>query len=168
LACEAYEAMAAELRAGRSPAQALYSAAAVLPELGPAAAAADLGEDVAAVLRALELPGRYGTRALATAWAVAEAGGARLAVVIDRFAAGIREEWEIQDEVHAALAAPRSTARVLAMLPLAGIGLGYATGGDPTAFLLESPAGLGCLVVGVGLAVTGVAWVERLARSAEE
>lgn len=167
-ACEAYEAMAADLRAGRSPAQALHSAAAVLPALTPAAAAAALGDDVPAALHRIELPGRQGTRELATAWAVAETGGAGLATVIDRFAAGMREDWEIRDEVRAALAAPRSTARVLAALPLAGVALGYATGAAPLAFLLGTPAGMACMVAGVGLAFAGLAWVERLARSAEE
>ena len=54
----------------------------------------------------------------------------------------------------------------MAGLPLCGIALGYALGGDPIEFLLQGPLGWGCLVCGVALAAAGVLWVEALAQQA--
>jgi len=55
---------------------------------------------------------------------------------------------------------------LLAVLPLAGLGLSYALGADPTAFFLGGMGGRACLVAGIGLICTGVVWSEILARRA--
>ena len=61
---------------------------------------------------------------------------------------------------------PSATGRLLAVLPLAGLGLGFAFGGDPLAFLLGTAVGRLALCAGVGLACAGIAWSERIARAA--
>lgn len=166
--CEACELMAAELRAGRTPSQALDAGAAVFAGLAPAAVAATLGGDVPRALRTFNGPGQEALRPLAAAWLVAERSGASLATLLDRTVATLRESQSVRDEVSAQLSAPRATSRVLAALPLAGVGLGFGMDADPLGFLLGTPAGMACLAVGTALAVAGLLWVERLARSAED
>jgi tight adherence protein B len=56
----------------------------------------------------------------------------------------------------------------MAVLPFCGLGMGYLLGGDPLHFLLSSPYGSACLVLGVALAAGGVLWIDRLSRLAEE
>ena len=68
--------------------------------------------------------------------------------------------------VSAELAAPRSTGKVMAVLPLVGIGLGYLLGGRPLSWLVAGPLGWACLLLGLLLAAAGVLWIERLARAA--
>jgi tight adherence protein B len=164
---ESCEVIAAELRAGRSPLAALEAAAGVLPALMPAVAVSRMGGDVPGALRSIRLPGAEGLARLAAAWAVAAGSGAGLADVLDQVSAGLRDDEALRDEVAAQLSGPRASARMLAALPLLGIALGIGAGADPIGFLAGSPYGLVCLVLGVVLAVTGVSWVDRLARNAE-
>lgn len=166
---EACEIIAAELRAGQHPDHALEAAAAVFPELAPAAAVSRMGGDVSAALRVAHQPdaGAQDLSRLAVAWAVAATSGAGLAALVDRMASVLREEEAVRREVAAQLAGPRASARMLAGLPLLGVALGMGVGTDPVGFLLHSPYGWACLVTAVILAVAGLAWVERLARGAE-
>ena len=53
--------------------------------------------------------------------------------------------------------------RLLGGLPLVGLGLGYAVGGDPIGYLTGSAAGLVCLTIGGGLAAVGLVWSDTLA-----
>jgi tight adherence protein B len=64
------------------------------------------------------------------------------------------------------LASPRATGKVMAALPLCGIGMGYLLGGDPVAWLVADRLGWACLLGGAVLACTGVVWVEQLGRRA--
>jgi tight adherence protein B len=68
--------------------------------------------------------------------------------------------------VSAELAAPRSTGKLMAALPLVGVGLGYLLGGRPLEWLVAGPPGWACLLLGLLLAAAGVLWIERLARDA--
>ncbi|MGH3487444.1 MAG: type II secretion system F family protein [Actinopolymorphaceae bacterium] len=164
---EACDVIATELRAGRPAIAALEAAAGVFPALTPAVAVSRMGGDVPAALRSIRLPGAEGSTRIATAWAVAAGSGAGLADVLDQVAAGLRADEALRDEVAAQLAGPRASARMLAALPLLGIALGFGAGANPLGFLAGSPYGVACLVLGVALAVTGVCWVDRLARNAE-
>ena len=92
-----------------------------------------------------------------------ESSGAGLAAALERVVAGARADEEVRREVEAALAAPRATAKVLAVLPLFGIALGTALGADPVGWLLGSPVGWAVLTAGLGLAVGGVGWTRRIA-----
>jgi tight adherence protein B len=163
---EMCDAMAAELRAGQPAPRALCRVAEHHPYLARAARAARLGGDVPAALEALAAePGASGLGIVAAAWRVADRSGAGLAVVLDRASDALRSDQAAVREVEASLGPPRATARMLAALPLLGLLLGAGIGGDPLAFLLGSAAGNGCLVVGSGLALLGVWWVERLAEA---
>jgi tight adherence protein B len=165
---ETCDQLAAELSAGQSPPRALQHAADLWPELTPVVAASQLGGDVPSAWRMVaELPGAGSLRAVAAAWQVAERSGAGLTVVLDRMSDALRAEDAVRREVEAALGPPRATARLLAALPAFGLLLGIGLGGDPVGFLLRTPLGAGCLMIGLAFAVTGVWWVDRLAVAAQ-
>jgi tight adherence protein B len=157
-------ALAAELSAGLPSHTAVARACRDWPEFARVEQAARLGGDIPGALRSLaELPGADGLRVLAAGWAVATHSGASLARVLDRLVDTLRDEAAAQAEVDAALEPPRATARLLAALPLFGVVLGTAMGADPLAILVGTGFGRACLLIGLLLAVAGVAWVERLA-----
>jgi tight adherence protein B len=165
---ETCDQLAAELSAGQSAPRALQHAAEAWPDLGPVAAAAQLGGDVPAAWQTVaELPGATSLRAIAAAWQVAERSGAGLALVLERMSDALRAEDAVRREVEAALGPPRATARMLAALPAFGLLLGMGMGADPVGLLMTTPLGAGCLLTGSTLAVTGVWWVDRLARAAQ-
>ena len=167
---EACTALAAELRSGRSAADALAVAADLAhgpsrERLRAAVAAARLGGDVPAALRAptdtpTAVPGLLS--ALAACWQVCSGSGTGLAASVDRLARSHRAREEQRRAVETALAGPRSTAGLLAVLPLAGIGLAAELGADPLHVLLHTTAGLICLVGGIALDALGVWWTGRI------
>ena len=162
------DALAAELDGGLPAVTALERSCASWPELSGVVAAARLGDDVGAALRrSAQLPGAEGLRAAAASWDVAARSGAALSVVLTKVASGLRSDEEARAEVVAALGPPRATAKMLAALPLFGIGLGFSMGANPLSFLLHTGAGVVCLALGTALALLGVWWVERLASAAE-
>lgn len=161
---EACEILATELRAGRSAEQAVTTAALACDDLQRAVRALRLGGDVVASLRQIaDAPAAAG---LASAWATAHASGAGLAGVVERVTDELTAQLELRREIDSQLAAPRATARLLALLPLGGMALGVFLGVDPLQMLLGTTVGLCCLLVGSALALAGVVWVDRLARSA--
>jgi len=157
-------ALAAELHAGLPAHPAFLRACSEWAEFSTVARAARLGGDIPTALRSrAERPGAEGLRAIAAGWVVAAHSGASLARVLDRLAEGLRDEGAARAEVEAALAPPRATARLLAVLPVFGIALGSAMGAAPVSFLTHTGPGRACLLTGLALALAGVAWVERLA-----
>lgn len=161
--------MGAELRAGVLPARMLAGLADDFPVLVPAARAAELGGDVAGVLRdAAATPGRGLLRDLGGAWQVAERSGAPLASVLTRLAEATRIEQDIAREAQAGVAPARATGRLMAVLPAFGLLLGSGMGGNPVEVLLASWIGVFCLATGCGLACLGLVWIERIAGSAVE
>lgn len=170
--------LAGDLRAGLSPHGAL--AGAVLSEGWPdrpglaesatlLLAAARFGGDVPAALRtAARQPGAEGLAGVAACWQVAVDGGAGLADGLDRIADALRAERDQREDLRAQLAGPRATAVMLALLPVVGVALGAGLGADPLRVLLDSPAGLVCLLVGGLLEWTGLAWTARIVGTAEK
>lgn len=176
-ALEACAALRSELRAGRSPAEALAVAAvaaggtsrdppasALADALHEATAASRWGGDVPAALErhvarsaAPEL-----LRGLAACWQVCTGSGAGLAAAVERLELGLRTAQLQRDAVEAELAGPRATAGLLALLPLAGTALSAGLGARPVHVLLHTPLGAVCLVVGVALDLAGVWWTGRL------
>lgn len=158
------EILAGLLRAGHVPSSALTAAAREAPLLQGIADAQRVGADVpAAFVRAADVPGREGLVELASAWAVATTTGASLSDAMGSMAEQLAGRLDAVRTVAAELAAPRATGRVMAVLPAAGLLLGFGFGGDPVGFLLDSPAGWACFLAGVGLACAGVLWTEALA-----
>ncbi|WP_432123930.1 type II secretion system F family protein [Streptomyces sp. C10-9-1] len=165
-------AVAAELRAGFQPAQALRFAARQNEALAEAEAAvlaaARFGGDVSAALRtAARRPGAEGLAGMAACWQVAVGSGAGLAAGLERLEAALRADRDRQDDLDAQLAGAWSTVVLLALLPAAGLGMGWALGADPLRVLLHSPAGLVCLAVGGALEAAGLYWATRIVRSGE-
>jgi tight adherence protein B len=70
----------------------------------------------------------------------------------DRFAA----------RVDAGMAGARTTAAVLAGLPVLAVVMGQLIGAEPLAFLLSPGLGGTLLVVGVSLACVGLSWSDRI------
>jgi tight adherence protein B len=82
-------------------------------------------------------------------------------------AAALRSEADQREDLRAQLAGPRSTAVLLALLPLFGLVLGTGLGADPAGVLLHTRVGLACLAAGVLLEWAGLAWTARIIRTAE-
>lgn len=161
---ELCEALAGELRAGQPPVAALEHCAGLWPDFAPVATAGRLGADVPAALRELgERPGAGALRDLASAWQVSGSTGAGLSVALTQVATSVREQRATDRLVAAELASAQATARMVAALPAFSLVLGAGVGGDPWGFLLRTPAGLVCLACGLGLALLGLGWLERIA-----
>jgi tight adherence protein B len=164
---EACAALASQLRIGRVPSGALTVAAQDCPVLNLARSSFELGGDVVSVWRAQSTdPGCSGLGELARAWGVTAETGAPMAAALEQVAVSLADDQALASVVAGELAGPRATGKIMAVLPLCGIALGYALGGDPIGFLLQGPLGWGCLVCGVALAAAGVLWVEALAHQA--
>lgn len=166
---ESSQLLAGLLRVGHVPGSALALASAETDVFAEAAAAGRVGGSLTATWQRQSLePGGEGLAQLAAAWQVCEASGASLTDTLDALADHLDSIRRVDRVVAAELSAPKATGRMLAALPFAGLALGFAIGGDPFAFLIGSPVGQGCLVVGVALACGGVWWIERIAGSAVE
>ena len=165
-ALTAIGALAAELRAGQPPSAALVNAAGTSAVWPSAIAAVRLDGDVAEALRvdALEHPI---LRSLAACWEVGAASGSGLAASVDRLASSCRAAEEIRGRLDVEMAGPRATARMLATLPLIGIGLGILMGADPVSWLLGSSIGFGCLGAGALLTLLGFIWTSRISAAVE-
>lgn len=160
----ACRALAGLLRVGHIPSVAVRTVAAESQVLAEVSAVQSVGGEIAPVLRRLgAAPGQGGLVELANAWQVTQRTGASLTATLDALAERLVAQEAVQQTVRAELAGPRSTGRLLAALPAAGVALGFFMGGDPIGFLTESWLGQVLLVVGVGLACVGVVWTERIA-----
>jgi tight adherence protein B len=167
---EALERMAAALRTGSSPPQALAEAARgtaepLGPELDALSRQASRGQPLVTVLDGwTALHPDRGTRLAAVALALASGVGAVPARALDGVATTLRERLELADERHALATQARASAVVLSAAPPVFAAL--LTLGDPEAsrFLLQSPPGWLCIALGVGLDVVGAVWMTRLTR----
>jgi tight adherence protein B len=158
--------LVAELEAGALPARALAASAEVAPYysvvLRAAGQAAAVGDDAAAVLCA-----RDETRPIGLAWTLGQDAGAPLAEVLGRVADDLSAAEEQYRAVAVALSGPRSSAVMLAGLPVVGIALGASMGAQPLTFLGGRGAGQLVCCVGVLLDGAGLMWMRRILRSAQ-
>lgn len=106
-------------------------------------------------------------RAVGAACRLATELGVPYAALLEQVTLAIARDAEARDRRRAALAGPRSAARLLAGLPLAGLGVGFALGADPVSFLLRPGGGPVLLAAGGALAVIGHTWTRREVRLAE-
>jgi tight adherence protein B len=166
---QACAALAAQLRIGQVASVALATATKDHPVLREAREAQDLGGDVIRVWRSqARQAGSAGLLDLARAWQVSGRTGAPMSATLDQVAAALAAEQDLRAVVAGELSAPRATGKVMAVLPLCGVGLGYLLGGEPIDWLIGQPLGWGCLLTGVLLACLGVLWIEALARRAAD
>lgn len=160
IACEG---IAADLRAGQSPEDALARAADHWPDLATAATAATLGGDVPAALRDLATrPGAGALRLVAAAWQVSHRSGSGLAAALAQVVETLRERRRTSRMVASELASARATAHLMAALPVGVLALANGVGGDPVGFLLDTPVGLGCLALGAALVLAGLFWLQHI------
>jgi len=162
--------LAADLRAGISPAMAVAHCGGE-PSVWPHARAAALRHsDSSDVIEGLELDARDNPelKYLTACWRVGVNSGTGLASSITLLAQSLRSAQEIRIQLQAELAGPRATARMLAFLPLIGIGLGYLLGAEPLTWLLSSPLGWLTLISGVTLTGLGVWWSSNIAARVEQ
>lgn len=165
---EALGLVAAELRAGILPQRVLSGLAPDFPFLVTASRAAELGGDVASALQRQSVaPGCELLAAVASAWSVAERSGAPLARTLDRLEASTRDDREIEREVQSGVSPARATGRLMAVLPVIGLTMGAGMGADPITLLTGTVPGALCLAAGSACACAGVAWVNRIATTAE-
>lgn len=163
---QALGALAAELEAGQPPDVALGRAGGQ-PTVWPVTlTAVQMAGDVGQALR-LDARDHAVLRQLAACWHVGADTGAGLAVSVGRLAATARAAEDVRVDLEGQLAGPRATARMLAFLPLVGIGFGMMLGSDPLAWLLGSTPGRLCLLAGVLLTVLGALWTGRIAARVE-
>ncbi|SDO90679.1 tight adherence protein B [Klenkia soli] len=159
---EALGVLAAELRAGRSLADATgtavgscphpVAAAALAPALGAATVVADLPDEARAALARVVTAARVSART-----------GCSLAAVVTAAEDDLRAGLRTRAELGAALSGPRASAVVLAGLPVLGLLMGAGIGADPWRVLTTTPVGTVLLLVGVGLEAAGITWSGRLA-----
>ncbi len=154
------EAVAAQVRGGAVPIVAWDAAVDVL---GPPAAHLPRarGGPLADALRQVAGGDRV-LVSVAAAWALADDVGAPLADVLEQLAASVRHEADVAAEIEASLAAPRATARLLAALPVAGVGLGELIGAGPVHVLVGTSVGRLSGLGGLALALGGHLWTRRL------
>ncbi|KQR17119.1 hypothetical protein [Cellulomonas sp. Leaf334] len=101
-------------------------------------------------------------RAVLAAARLSDELGAPLAGVLERIASAVAADEEADGERRAALSGPRSTAQVLAWLPLLGVALGALLGADPVGVVLSGGLGTLSAVLGVALLVSGRWWTSAL------
>jgi tight adherence protein B len=142
--------LAADLRAGVAPSAAVEAAQAAL-----SAGGSDL-----AVRRALDR--------LSVACEVSRRLGAPLADLLDRVESDLRGVERTRAAVAAQTAGARASAALLALLPVAGVALGYGMGARPGYVLLHTPVGAGCALGALLLQCAGLGWTGRLCRAAVE
>lgn len=168
---EALERMAAALRTGSSLPQALAEAGhSIAPPLGPELAElarrTGTGQPVRAVLDdwGAACPDSA-TRLASTALVLATRVGAAPARALDGVAATLRDRLGLTEERRAQAAQARYSAAVLSIAPLGFTGALMATNGAAARFLLGTPLGWGCLLLGLGLDAAGAAWMGHLTRA---
>ena len=165
----ALEVLVGELRVGAHPVTAFRTAAGevdgpVAVSLGAVAARAGLGADVTAGLRSVAQHSAvsHHWERLAVCWQLAQTQGLAIATLMRAAHRDIAERERFRARVDARMAGARTTAAVLAGLPVLGIGLGQLIGAEPVKFLLSDGVGGWLLVIGVTLACAGLAWSDRI------
>jgi tight adherence protein B len=97
---------------------------------------------------------------------IATRAGASTATLLGCVTGALAEAQETTDSLTAAMAGPKSSARLLQFLPLLGIVLGSAMGAEPLRVLFGGGAGTVALVAGLGLLIAGRAWTGALISAA--
>jgi tight adherence protein B len=189
------EGLATTLRAGLTPARAFAHLATSVPGVdregstGPRDATSEVvdragrGDPLAGLRALLSAEAARGARleptwraaaerwrspalqAVAEGWGLSERHGAPVVDVLDALVGALRDRMRIEAAVQTALAAPRATARLLAVLPIGGVGLGELVGVHPLAVLVGTGAGHVAGVLGVAATLGGWLWMRRLVAS---
>jgi len=165
--------LSAALRVGLPPAEALALAlrAAAVPVrddlLGVLQAAREGRACGPAWLRVARSTSSTELALLARAWLVSARLGAPLADAVDNAAHAMRSHRELASALETATAGARTTALILTLLPVAGVGIALLMGVTPGE-LYASPAALVSLSLGVVLILIGRLVVARMIAAVEQ
>lgn len=163
--------LVADMDAGAQPAHAVMHVHATDPPTDPALAAtvrsaatyARRGRSPAAVFADADVPE---LAQIGHMWQVADHHGIPLAGLLreerDRLTAALRHD----SATSATLQGPQATSLILALLPVAGIGLGAAMGAHPLGVLFGGGLGGILLLVGTGLICAGLVMSQRIVAGA--
>jgi tight adherence protein B len=157
--------LGAELQAGAQARTALAAAAEAAPSCADGLLRAAAGQPGAETATLLAQAPRL--RPLACVWRMADACGAAPATLVSKLADDARERLATRNEVRMALAGARSSAALLAVLPVLGLLLGAAMQANPLGVLFGTRPGRLLCLLGTAFDVAGVMWTRRLARRAE-
>jgi tight adherence protein B len=170
---EALERLAAATRAGHSISTALAEVAATAPlplhtELAVAATAIGRGTPVEVAVRgwAAAATPSGDLELAATALALGARAGGEGGRALDRVAATLRERRELRGEARALATQARASAGVLTVAPIAFALLVSAIEPGVIGFLVTTPAGLACLLIGLALDGLGALWMARIVAGA--
>lgn len=167
----ALDAVARSLRSGHSLRRAVADAGEgiagpVGDDLQQVVASADAGRPLAAALDdwAAQRP-RPDVLLVVAALGLAAETGAASAHAVEGVASTLRRRLVAAAEAHALGAQARASAVVLAAAPPALAVASVLGGGAAARFLLRTPVGVACLVVGLALDGLGAFWMARLTRA---
>lgn len=153
------------LQAGKLPRAALQEVGLTNKVFEPIALAAEIGADISSSLaNAAHQKGCEKLRLLSQAWRISEVGGNSLALTLEKILLQLRQEQRLTQLINQELAAAQASGRVLAVLPLVGLLLGFGFGGNPIAFLTQSILGRLALFIGILLVSIGLLWSEKIAQ----
>lgn len=150
----------------------LAGAAARATEQLPASAPAPLHRDClvfAAAAQRGDAPPEVTTpelKRVTALWALSTARGVPVAGLLAAARDEIDNELRHRAATTAALAGPKTTAVVLSLLPLAGVGMGAAMGAQPVTLLTSPGIGSVLLVAGTALVSAGVVTSSEIIRRA--
>lgn len=105
-------------------------------------------------------------RALGAIWDLATETGAPLADAVLTVAGHLREDARVQGRLNALAAGPRTSQRLLTLLPVVGPLLAILVGADLADLYLASPVGAGAACVGGILTVIGWRWSRSMVHAA--
>lgn len=100
--------------------------------------------------------------ALSVTMSLAQRTGAQLGDVLARMAESLEDDINAADARASAISGPRATSRILASLPIVGLGLGVVFGADPWTVLFGTGWGRVCFLCGGALTVLGIMWSRRM------
>ena len=119
-----------------------------------------LGTDAVAIGR------QAGGGLVSAVLAVAGRTGAPMAPTLERLAALLREQAAQERAIAAALAGPRATAKLVMVLPVVGLGFGFALGLDVLGAAASGGIGTWSVLAGAALLVAAWAWSRAIVRRA--
>lgn len=117
---------------------------------------------VPSVTALAEVVGEHSAVAVVGATRLAMTVGAPLAPALSSVCDALAAESEAEAERTAALAGPRTTARVLMCLPVLGLGIGIVLGAEPLVTATDGGIGTVCVALGLAAMATGRLWINRL------
>jgi tight adherence protein B len=168
---EAVVTVSAAVRAGLSIRRALEEAhrgsdPPLRHELGSLVARLRVGQPIDAALDTFVTRiGSSDAALLATLLAVHRRTGGDLPALLDEVGALVGQRAESRRQIRALTAQGRASGAVLAVLPIAFVGLLSGTSGDGLGAFYRTPPGAGLLVAGLLCELLGFAWISRIVRT---